>query len=224
MRRTMLAVCLALAAATAQGAQTLTRDGVVALGGASAPAGSRPWILVNDGSFEFGECELGSAWTCASTAGCSWILDPLYAWGYPAYEGQLAAWLGGFCNGAPSSHSFCQELFMPDASWGSWLLGWQFMGYVNGACSTMLLTIDGQESWRHTMRAQDHTFGTWSQWGEEVGFSAYPGIAHTICFEWEPCPDGVDNDNMLIDYVMIDYWVADIATAQSSFSTIKAHY
>jgi hypothetical protein len=225
MRRTMLAVFLVLAAATAQGAQTLTRDGVTKPGDAIAPTGSLPWILVNDGSFEFGECDLGSAWTCTSTTSCSWIINPYYSgWGYPAYDGQLVAWLGGFCDGVPNANSFCQDLWID--GWGAWWLSWHFMGYVNGACSTVRITVNGQEAWRHTMQAQDHTYGTWSQWGETVGVHLH---GDTLCFEWEACPDGVDNDNMLIDYLTVDYWVwdgddDDVATAASSFSVVKSLY
>ena len=40
--------------------------------------------LINDGSFENGECGSGSDWTYASDNGCDWIVDlvPLGIWNY----------------------------------------------------------------------------------------------------------------------------------------------
>lgn len=231
MRSVHLAVLLALIAATAQGAQTLTRDGVTTPGSAGSPVRERTVGLVNDGSFEFGECGLGSAWACAANTSCQWILDPRGIWGYPAYDGVLAAWLGGFCDGVPNTNSFCQDIAL-DPGWGAWLLTWRFMGYVNGACSTLRITVDGEEEWQYAIRAWDHTYGTWGYsggLGDEVVIHAYGGAPFRLCFEWEACPDGVDNDNMLIDYVTIDFWVWDgdndeVAAAASSFSVVKSRY
>jgi len=228
MRSSLLALFLALAAATAQGTQTLTRDGVTTPGSLGAPAVGRPVGLVNDGSFEFGVCDWGSAWTCTTNVpSCgSWILDPLPFWGYPAYDGVHAAWLGGFCDGVPNSNSFCQDL-TADSGWPAWLLDWAFMGWVNSSCGVVRITVDGEEVWQHTMQPMDHTVGTWrsaSDLGGPVGFHTYYGEPFRLCFEWEACPDGVDNDNMLIDYVTIQYWIWDVATAASSFSVVKSLY
>ncbi len=201
-KRLFLIGCLLLALPALAWEQT-PAPGFIPSGGGSANTsdGAREG-LVNDGSFEDGNCAGGSAWTCASSTGCEWITDPSGAWGYPAYDGINAAWLGGFC-GDPNENSFCQDIYF-DANY----LDWYWMGYVNNECASVLVTVDGTPLVDYAMDLGDHTYGTWnsaSGWivgpdGLDVG--AYAGGTHELCFVWDRSLCGADgNDNMLIDYV-----------------------
>lgn len=159
--------------------------------GVEAPPGDR-WGLVNDGSFEFGECGAGSAWNCTTNTTCTWILDPLPVWGYPAYDGELAAWLGGFC-GTPNSNSFCQALYL-DGN----VLRWRYMGYVEEGHSGnfVYLKLNGDIVWAKEMTwPEDHTYGRWVLAEAELGWVA--GDTYYVCFEFEASTGA----NMLIDYV-----------------------
>lgn len=208
------------------GAASLTADGSRSpvVPGVSPP-GERA-VLINDGSFEFGKCDQGSAWTCTRVSDDppeidSWILNPIPIWGYPAYHGVLAAWLGGFNYGYPNQNSFCQEIFV------DWLyLDWRWMGYVNSACGTLTVTCDGRPVFSHTMRYADHSYGTWKLASESIGGAwLWDFFAHVtmLCFEWTACPDGVSNDNMLIDYLTLQV-AGGVGTEVLSFSAVKALY
>ena len=210
-----------LAMASYAGAMTLTADGFTAQGTPGTPATHDRLGLVNDGSFEFGECDLGSAWTCTTNTTCAWILDPIAVWGYPAYDGVLVAWLGGFC-GTPNSNSFCQDLFI-DGHY----LDWYWMGYVNSGCGTVYVSVDGTYVFTHTLLLSEHTYGTWntasSYWGA-IDLNAYCGTTVNLCLEETDCGDGANNDNMLVDYVTLDTSCDIIATEDASISTVKALY
>lgn len=220
LKKVMFALAM-LAMATYAGAMTLTADGFTAQGVAGTPVNHDRLGLVNDGSFEFGECGAGSAWTCTTNTTCTWILDPIAVWGYPAYDGVLVAWLGGFC-GTPNSNSFCQSLYI-DGKY----LDWKWMGYVNSACGTVYVKVNGGTVWSHLLQLSEHTYGTWNNasafWGN-IDLSAYCGQTVNLCLEETACPDGANNDNMLVDYVTLNVSCDIIATEDASISTVKALY
>lgn len=174
--------------------------------------------LVNDGSFEFGECDAGSAWTCTSSTTCFWIIDPTAVWGYPAYDGVFCAWLGGFC-GEPNSNSFCQTIFFDGTD-----ISFFWMGYVEngGTGNTMFVKVDGNVVFEHEMQLEDHTYGTWGYSPDAFGLidvSDYCGSDHELCLEFV----ATDGANVLVDYVELN-GSCGTATEEASFSTVKALY
>ncbi len=171
--------------------------------------------LINDGSFEFGECDAGSAWTCTANNDCSWIVDPTGSWGYSAYDGALVAWLGGFCGTDPNSNSFCQDIQFEDWCGGGFKT-WQWMGYVaNEDGNTMYITVDGNIVFEKEMTLADHTYGIWG----ELWFDTheYYGV-HNLCFEFV----ATTGANMIVDYIST-FW-SPTATEATSFSTLKSRY
>ncbi len=201
-KRLLIVGCLLLALPVTAWEQTPAPGFIPSGAGSTNTSDGARDGLVNDGSFEDGNCAGGSAWTCTSSTGCEWIVDPLGAWGYPAYDGVNTAWLGGFC-GDPNENSFCQDIYF-DAIY----LDWYWMGYVNSECSSVLVTVDGTPLVNYAMDLGDHTYGSWnsaSGWivgPDGLDVSAYFGGTHQLCFEWDRglCGAG-ENDNMLIDYV-----------------------
>lgn len=157
------------------------------------PGESNRTYLINDGSFENGECDLGSSWTCWTTepGDVSRILDPLGVWGYPAYDGTYATWLGGFYGGNPVSNSVCQAITVNDSTLTFW-----WMGYVTDENSNwMYVKLDGDTVYSKLMTLADHTYGTWDQISVDVG--AYVGGVHELCLEFAH----EDGANMLVDYI-----------------------
>ncbi len=159
--------------------------------------------LINDGSFENGECGAGSDWTCTSTTTCQWIVDPTGAWGYPAYDGVFAAWVGGFCGGSPSEDWFCQDIYFDGR-----YLDWWWMGFVNDVgCSVIEIRIDGNLVWEQLMTPAEHTYGTWNPASDEiaspfgVNVEPYAGSTHELCIgnSNAGCGEGY-GDNMLVDF------------------------
>ena len=65
--------------------------------------------VVNDGSFENGPCGGGSSWTCASTGASNLVID-VATLGLSNYDGNYAAYLGGFDGSGDS--------WGPIVSWG----------------------------------------------------------------------------------------------------------
>ena len=219
MLKKLTFVLIALAFAAVASAGTLTKDGLVIPGtGETVTIGDRTG-LINDGSFEFGECDAGSAWTCYTSTTCSWILDPTAVWGYPAYDGVLCAWLGGYC-GDPNENSFCQSIFFDGM-----YLDWYWMGYVNYGGNEMYVSVDGNVVFSHFMDMSEHTYGSWntasSFWGQ-IDVSAYCGTTAELCLGWHwIVPDG--NDNMLVDWVTLDE-SCGTAAQETSFSNVKSLY
>ncbi len=177
---------------------------------------------LSDGNFENGPCWEGSSWTCTTNTECNWILDPISAWGYPAYEGTYCAWLGGFC-GVPNSNSFCQDVYI-DARY----LDWYWMGYVNYACATARVRIDGSMVFAHSMEISDHTYGTWNSAGGTIApaggvdLNSYIGGTHELCFDWSRSGCGEDqNDNMLIDMVTLSSSRESTASLPRSFPLVR---
>ncbi len=204
---TRLSLLMVLAFALAVSAASLTPDPdfIPVTGGICNQSSGERDDLVNDGSFEDGTCGAGSAWTCYTDTACEYIVDPSSAWGYPAYDGILAAWLGGYCSGSPNTNSFCQDIYF-DARY----LDWYWMGYVNDECGAMEVRIDGSLVFEHPMVMADHTLGTWNSasgtlaGADGVDVHDYFDGTHELCFAWSRGSCGVgDNDNMLIDYVTL---------------------
>lgn len=154
--------------------------------------------LLNDGSFENGECGNGSAWTCTSDTPCTWILNPLSTWGYPAYHGELVAWLGGYC-GEMNSNSFCQEVWLDEPG-----LRWHWMGYVveTHVSNFVYIKLDGDIVWAKEMTwPEDHTYGTWDEIQARFDFLPHGTGTYEVCFEFE----ATTGANMLIDYIECYY-------------------
>ncbi len=175
-------------------------------------------FLINDGSFEFGECDAGSAWTCTTNTDCTWIVDPMDSWGYPAYDGVLVAWLGGFCGpNYPNSNSFCQDIYFEGGCGGGHLYTWQWMGYVaDNEGNMMYVTIDGNVVFEKEMLISDHTYGTWNElWFD---YPYWNGGYHNLCFEFV----ATTGANPLVDYIS-QHW-SPTAIEQSSISTVKAYH
>ncbi len=207
--------------------QTLTKDGFINPG-----SGDPVWRdgrqFADDRSFESGNCQSGSEWTCWSTTSCEWIVNPVDSWGYPAWDGLNAAWLGGFCDGKANNNSFCQEFFN-----ACWYLDFYFSSYINSACSQLTITMNGQTVFSRTMSTDDHNFGNWERaptyWGL-IDITAFIGVTSELCFQWTACGEDTDgdgypdedNDNMLIDWIIGD--ICESPTEVTSFSTVKALY
>ena len=215
MKRLLLATAMLMLLVTGAAAQQslgpeATQAPVTPTG--DPPMGGR-W-LIEDGSFENGECGAGSSWDCTSNTSCSWILDPLPVWGYPAYHGTYAAWLGGFCGG-PNSNSFCQDVYLNGCPGGGWI-EWKWMGYVeNNDGNTMRVTLDGAVIFEKVMTTADHTYGTWGTLWVDV-WQYYN--THYLCFEFE----ATTGANMLIDYVTNAY--SPTAVGPTSLSFVKSLY
>ncbi len=202
---------------TTQAEQSLTADGYLAQpGSVDAPAANGDRVgLINDGSFEFGECENGSAWTCTTNTDCSWIINPSGLWGYPAYDGILCAWLGGFCGSEFNLNTFCQEILFDGM-----YLDWYWMGYNSGHFT---LSIDGVQvfGW-----VSSHTYGEWNLASEAwldgepgVDVSAWCGESALLCFE----NFGSTNASLLIDYITLNESCLT-SVEPTSISTIKSRY
>jgi len=211
-----LGIALALIAmASVAGAMTLTADGFTASGSADINWQGDREGLINDGSFEFGECGAGSAWTCTTNTTCAWIVDPLPVWGYPAYDGILCGWLGGFC-GDPNSNSFCQDILFDGSE-----LSWYWMGYVEAdSGNAVYVTVDGNVVWELFLGLEHHTYGIWQNTGDTLGnadVAAYMGGTHNLCMEFV----ATDGANMLIDYLEL---MGGTAAEDMDFSSVKALY
>ncbi len=227
MRIRVAAIGLLLLLGPALG-QTLTKDGFINPGSGDPVWHEDRWMLINDGSFEDGQCDLGSEWTCWSTTDCQWIIDAFDIWGYPAEDGVYVAWLGGFCDGMGNSNSYCQELFFY-----CYYLDFYWMSYVSSECGTLRVSVDGYTRFEHVFTAEDHNYGSWDKasavWGW-LDTSAWFGWYGELCFEWTACGEDTDgdgfpdtqNDSVIIDYV---YGAnCDSPADVSSFSVVKALY
>ncbi len=215
-RMFMLALAILAIAAWAS-ASTLNSAGLVIPGTGDQNSADRLG-LIDDGSFESGLC--GVVWTCYTDTSCEdRILDPLGVWGYPAYDGMYAAWVGGFCGGIPSNNGLCHSIFIDGM-----YLDWYWMGYMeyeNGGVVTC--TFDGVPVFEHFMGLADHTYGSWNTISSFFGMidvAAYCGQTVEICFDFAVLDGG---GNMLIDYVTLDE-SCGTAAQNSDFSTVKTLY
>ena len=166
--------------------------------------------LVNDGSFEGGDCLSVPIWTCTTDNGCEWITDlvPLGLWNY---DGSKIAWLGGFCGGiATVFTSICQDV---DLGAGH-LLSWFWMGYINSGGEYVSVTVDGGVVFEYYTDLADHLLDYQMQMADATGF----GGVHNLCFSYDLLVAG---DNYFVDYV--EYNEAT-ATDDVNFSTVKALY
>jgi hypothetical protein len=215
-KKVMLSLAL-IAMATVALAGTLTSDGLTVQGVEDYNTVGDRIGLVNDGSFEFGECDAGSAWTCIQTTTCFWILDPLPVWGYAAYDGLMCGWLGGFCGDA-NENSLCQDLFIDGGT-----LNWFWMGHVSDPGDMVYVSVDGVEVWQHILELADHTYGIWQNTEGTLGganVADFCGATHNVCLGFHLLNLG---SNMLVDYVTLD-GSCDTATADVNFSSVKALY
>jgi hypothetical protein len=227
LRILSVGILLFLFFATAQG-QTLTKDGI-ANNASDDPDRRNDRYFIQDSSFEDGNCAGSSQWTCWNSTSCEGIINPLNTWGYPAYHGINAAWLGGYCDGEANNNTLCQDTFV-----FCFYLYWYFMGNISSECSQLTIIMNGYTIFEHTMTMAEHNYGTWScsydHWGL-VDISAFFGLSAELCIEWTACGedtngDGLpdeENDSMLIDWVLGDM-CDPAAAATMTFSTIKALY
>ncbi|MDP6419062.1 MAG: hypothetical protein QF492_08015 [Candidatus Krumholzibacteria bacterium] len=212
MLKKLMLTLVVLAASTAiASANTLTIDGLVLPGNGTNVTLDRLG-LINDGSFENGECDAGSSWTCYTNTSCLWIIDPLGVWGYPAYDGVLCGWLGGFCGDA-NSNAFCQDIFIDGTG-----ISWYWMGYVADTVDgldLMYISVDGVNTFEHYMvYPDDHTYGTW---GQMLGTVTGVGGVHELCFGFTASTGA----NMLIDYIEL---FEGTGVMNTSFSSVKSLY
>ncbi len=218
MKKVMFAIAM-LAVASYAGAASLNADGLTYSADTTVNTVMDRLGLVNDGSFEFGECDAGSAWTCTTNTSCAWIIDPSGAWGYAAYDGVFCAWLGGFCGSDVNANSFCQDIYIDGG-----LLDWYWMGYVGGDTGNMVqVTANGNVVWSHVLTLADHTYGLWQNTAGTLGsadVSAYCSSTVNLCLEAVP----TDGANMLVDYVELGGSCDITATDDASISTVKALY
>ena len=212
MKKLMIVLAL-LSMATVVGANTFSSDGTVfeATYDYTYVGASADRALVVDGSFEAG-CDV--SWTCVTDNGCAWITDlvPLGLWNY---DGNMVAWLGGFCGGlATCFTNICQDI---DINGSDMSIFW--MGYINDGINYHYFTLNGDTVFEYTADLADHLLDyqlwTWSAAG-------YGGMT-TFCLN----VDGVgclDNagDNLFLDWVEV---FGDVtATEATSLSTVKALY
>ena len=166
--------------------------------------------LVNDGSFEGGDCLSVPIWTCTTDNGCEWITDlvPLGLWNY---DGSKIAWLGGFCGGiATVFTTICQDV---DLGVGC-MISWYWMGYINSGGEYVSVSIDGTIVFEYYTDLADHLLDYQMQMADATGF----GGVHNLCFSYDLLVAG---DNYFVDYV--EYNEAT-ATDDVNFSTVKALY
>ncbi len=206
----LIIVCVAiLGVVSVSNARTFSPEG-----GALEPTHGYQTIadrdLVNDGSFEGGDCYDTPIWTCvhSDSDNCPWIVDlvPLGLWNY---DGAHTAWIGGYCAGGHSL-SICQEV---DLGVG-YLLSWFWMAYVNYGDNHFLVTIDGQIVYEYVSNLQDHLVGYEGAFADITG---YDGV-HTLCFEFVV---NEDFDNYFVDFVELHNLTA---TEAISFSVAKSMY
>ncbi len=174
--------------------------------------------LVTDGSFENG-CDVD--WACLTDNGCAWITDlvPLGLWNY---DGNMVAWLGGFCGGAATCYTtICQDILIDGGC-----LTHYWMGYVNYGETAQFpahyqVTVDGNVVSDVTLLLSDHLLD-YQQTSADV--APYMGGTHTVCFELHN-EDGCivnEGDNYFMDYVELED--CGTATEDANFSTVKALY
>ncbi len=182
--------------------------------------------LVNDGSFEAGECGAGSAWTCAtSTPECETIVDPLPDWGFPAYHGVNAVWLGGLCGNEGISNSVCQDMIISPSQ-----LSFLWMGAFTLEAEQEAwfeVRVDGELAHRSQLGLEHHTFGTWAHSEDLFGLidllAWEDGVSHTLCIILDNLysNNGETTANLLVDYIELSH---PVATQGLSFSTLKVLY
>ena len=214
MKKLMFSLAL-LAMACAAGANSFTADGTVFEPAYGYHSVGERMGLVNDGSFEFGTCAGGTAWTCTTDNACDWIAD-LAALGLWNYDGNHIAWLGGFCGGlAGCATSFCQILFFDGCP-----LSWYWMAYVNDQIMHMYVTVDGTTIYDFYPTLGDHLLDYQMYFCDT---SQYQGGTHELCFAMDN-PGCASNlgDNVFIDYA--EFWDFSSPTEAASISTVKAMY
>ena len=209
----LTAIFLLLCATGAQG-RTLTADGsTLEPSHGYTTQRDLPW-LVNDGSFEGGDCITAPIWTCTTDNGCEWITDlvPLGLWNY---DGNHVAWLGGYCGGiATEFTSICQVVQAGYCPPGHI---WHWMAYINGdGGSRVFVTADGDVVFEKILAPEDHLLDYQYEYYEDWGI----GYEVELCFHYDR--NGAEGDNYFVDYV--EEWMGPTASEPISFSTIKSLY
>ena len=169
--------------------------------------------LVSDGSFEAG-CDV--YWLCATDVTCVWITDlvPLGLWNY---DGNMVAWLGGYC-GTPA----CYQTFTQDIVIDGGLLSWYWMGYINnGDIMTVYITVDGTEVYSYVPQLTDHLLDYQQASCDVSAFN--DGGMHTVVIGQDnpSCVDPGVGDNYFLDYVEL---AGGTATQETTFSSVKSLY
>jgi hypothetical protein len=182
--------------------------------------------LVNDGSFENGTCGAGSAWTCLTTTPeCETIVVSLDTWGFPAFDGINAVWLGGTCSNVGISNSVCQDIFISPSMLSFW---WMGTYSLEGEQEAWLeIRVDGALIFQVPLGPEHHTIGTWSNSEDTFGLMGLPeyedGLSHTLCIGIDNLysNNGTTTVNLLVDLVELNH---PVATEGMSFSTLKVLY
>ena len=211
MKKLILTAIAIMAIASVASASTFSADGGLLEPTHGYTTIADRGVLVNDGSFEGGDCLATPIWTCTTDNGCEWITDlvPLGLWNY---DGSKIAWLGGFCGGiATVFTSICQDV---DLGAGH-LLSWFWMGYINSGGEYVSVTVDGGVVFEYYTDLADHLLDYQAQVADIS--AAGPGV-HNICFNYDLLVAG---DNYFLDYVEYD---DATATEDANFSTVKALY
>ncbi len=182
--------------------------------------------LINDGSFENGYCGAGSAWTCdTSTPLCDVIVNPIDDWGFPAYHGVNAVWLGGICENVGISNSVCQEITISPSQLTFWWMGYYTLEAEQEAW--LEVRVDGDLAHRSQLGLEHHTIGTWAHSEDLFGLidllAWEDGASHTLCIIMDNLysNNGDTAANLLVDYVELNH---PVATQGMSFSTLKVLY
>ncbi len=182
--------------------------------------------MVNDGSFENGTCDKGSAWTCVTTTPtCETIVVAVDTWGFPAYHGTLAAWLGGTCENVGISNGVCQDMFISPSQLSFWWMGYYSL---EGEQEAWLdVHVDGNLAYSQRLGPEHHTIGTWAHSEDLFGVINLreweDGASHTLCISLDNdySNNGKTTANLLIDYIELEH---PVATQELSFSTLKVLY
>ena len=182
--------------------------------------------LVNDGSFENGECDAGSAWTCfTETPECVTIVDPLGSWCFPAYDGVNAVWLGGVCENVGISNQVCQDMIISPSQLTFWWMGAYTLEAEQEAW--IEVRVDGVIAHRSQLGLEHHTLETWAYSEDLFGLiDLLPwedGASHTLCIIMDNLysNNGSTAANLLVDYLELNH---PVATQGMSFSTLKVLY
>ena len=210
MLKKLALVFAMLAMATVAGANTFSADGTV-FEATHGYTFNNDRVLVNDGSFEAG-CDVN--WTCVTDNGCAWIADlvPLGLWNY---DGNMVAWLGGFCGGlATCFTNICQDILIDGPE-----LTVFWMAYVSDEVGHIYISIEGDIVFDYTPNLADHLLD-YQQWTFDTG--GHFGMA-TFCLNLDnPDCSYNEGDNVFLDYV--ETVVSPSAIEDVSLSTVKSLY
>jgi len=170
--------------------------------------------LVPDGSFE-GGCDY--YWSCSTDNTCTWITD-LVPLGLSNYDGEMTAWLGGFCGDQATEWTrICQTMYI--STYCPPGMSWYWQAYINEGGSRVSLSLDGDEIWEKILLPEDHLLG-YRQENIEVPWYYLFGD-HEVCLNYDR--NGAYGDNYFMDY--LEFTGLGLTPVEScSFSTVKSLY